>query len=137
MNNNFKVKKTSLKQKIDFSKSTNELDNVFGIKKVKLLEDYDMQNLKDYDMQNVIDALSKKSSIAEMIGLEENYYIVISKDYNNMVGTKSDIEKMFLEYNIKPEDVNKGWGNLILYELKSPKPISFSIETKISLKINK
>lgn len=119
INNNFKVKKTSLKQKIDFSKNTNELDNVFGIVKGKPIT----------DLQNTIDALSKKSSLEEILGLEETYYIVISKDYNNMVGTKSDIEKMFSEYNIKQEDV-------VLYELKSPKPIHFSIETKISLKIN-
>lgn len=127
MNNNFKLKKTSLKQKIDFSKNTNELDNVSGIVKVKPLTD---------DLQNKIDALSKKSSLEEILGLEETYYIVISKDYNNMIGTKSDIEKMFSEYNIKQEDVNKGRSNLILYELKSPNPIHFSIETKISLKIN-
>lgn len=119
MNNNFKVKKTSLKQKIDFNKNTNELDKVFGIEKSN-----DLQNL-----QNTIDALSKKSSLEEMLGLEETYYIAILKD-TNIIGTKSEIEKIFSEHRPKQKDV-------LLYELKSPKPISFSLETKISLKLNK
>jgi hypothetical protein len=116
MNNNFKVKKTSLKQKIDFTKNgTNELDKVFGIE-------------KSNDLQNVIDALSKKTTIAEMLGMEETYYIAILKD-TNVIGTKSDLETMFSEHKPKQKEV-------LIYELKSPKPISFSIETKISLKLN-
>ena len=116
MNNNFKVKKTSLKQKIDFNKNTNELDKVFGIE-------------KSNDLQNAIDDLSKKTTIAELLGMEETYYIAILKD-TNIIGTKSEIEKMFSEHRPKQKDV-------LLYELKSPKPISFSLETKISLKLNK
>jgi hypothetical protein len=118
MNNNFKTKKTSLKKDINFN---NELDKIFEIKKVKPLND---------ELQNAIDALTKNTTIAELIGVEETYYIVISKDYNNMVGTKSDIEKMISEYKPNQKD-------LVIYELKSPKPVSFSFETKISLKINK
>ena len=116
MNNNFKTKKTNLKKNINFS---NELDKIFEIKKVKPL---------DEELQNAIDALTKKTTLEELIGLEVSYYIAITKDFN-MVGTKSDIEKMISEYKPNQKD-------LVIYELKSPKPISFSIETKISLKIN-
>ena len=116
MNNNFKNKKTSLSNKVNFGDTTNTND----------FAPFDFLEKKHISTSQTV-----KPAAQETAKTEEKFYICIPRVGSTFKGTLSEIE-----YHINNGGFNGQLEKDIeIFELKSTEPVKFQLQTKTKISI--